>query len=182
IAAAATTASQADVAVVYGGTSLAVEQEGTDRTAIELNICQRQLIQAVLSAQPRTVVVFMSAGPVVDQFTDTNVPAVLQGWWNGQNGGNAIADVLFGDINPGGRLPYTWYMSTSQLPSSTDYDISHGYTYMYINGAPMYPFGHGLSYTQFKYSNLSIGSKYITRDGTLLVSVDVENTGARAGD
>jgi beta-glucosidase len=182
IQAAATTANQADVAIVFGGTNLSVEQEGTDRTAIELNVCQDQLIQAVYAANPKTVVVFMSAGPVANQFSAANIPGILQGWWNGQNGGNAIADVLFGDVNPAGRLPYTWYASTSQLPSSTDYDISHGYTYMYNQFPPLYPFGHGLSYTQFKYSNLLMLSKIITKAATLQVEFDVQNTGARAGD
>jgi beta-glucosidase len=109
----------------------------------------------------------MSAGPLTVPWLKQNVPAMLQAWWPGEEGGNAIADVLFGDYNPAGRLPHTVYASEKQVPPLNEYDVSKGFTYMYLNGAPLYAFGHGLSYTTFKYSNLRLASKRITAAGTL---------------
>jgi beta-glucosidase len=93
-----------------------------------------------------------------------------------------VAEVLFGDYNPGGRLPYTVYQSVADLPPMDEYDITKGFTYMYFDGKPAYPFGHGLSYTAFNYTNLNISSKQIPGTGQLTVSVDVQNAGQRAGD
>lgn len=182
IQAAASTASQAQVAVVYVGTNNSVETEGRDRTTINLNPCMDQLVQAVYAANPNTVVVYMNAGPVADIWVQQNIPAIVEGQWDGEQGGNAIADVLFGDYNPGGKLPYTVYMNDAQYPPVTQYDISQGFTYMYINGTPLYPFGHGLSYTQFTYTNLQLSPKEVASNGTLQVSFKVQNTGAVTGD
>jgi beta-glucosidase len=99
-----------------------------------------------------------------------------------QDEGTALAQVLFGDYNPGGRLVETWPSSLEQLPPMMDYNIRHGRTYMYFKGEPLYPFGFGLSYTTFKYSNLRTSSAQLARDGAITVSVDVTNTGSRAGD
>src|SRR5208337_2615421 len=96
--------------------------------------------------------------------------------------GTAIAQILFGDVNPAGRLPHTVYASEAQVPPQDEYDISKGFTYMYVKGEPLYPFGYGLSYTQFKYSNLRISPERLAASGTAAVSVDVENNGMRAGD
>ena len=85
-----------------------------------------------------------------------NVPALLQAWWPGEEGGHAIADVLFGNVNPAGRLPHTVYASEAQVPPVSEYDVTKGFTYMYVNGEPLFPFGHGLSYTTFKYGGLEI--------------------------
>jgi beta-glucosidase len=101
---------------------------------------------------------------------------------NSQEEGNALADVLFGDYNPAGRLVVTWPMSLDQLPPMMDYDIRHGRTYMYFRRKPLYSFGDGLSYTTFAYSNLRTSSAQLKRDGEIAVSVDVRNTGSRAGD
>jgi beta-glucosidase len=175
-------AKKADVAIVYVGTTLEVEAEGRDRTALSLPGNQEELVRAVLTANPRTVVVELNAGPLTIPWIKQHVPAILEAWWAGEEGGNAIADVIFGDVNPGGRLPQTVYASENQVPPQDEYDVTKGFTYMYLNGEPLFPFGHGLSYTQFKYSKLQVASKQIPTNGKVTVSVDVKNTGKREGD
>ncbi|BCM89172.1 xylan 1,4-beta-xylosidase [Abditibacteriota bacterium] len=179
---AVTAARGADVALVFIGTNASVEQEGRDRKTLGLTGNQEKLAEAVFAANPRTIVVEMSAGPLTVPWLKQNVPAMLQAWWPGEEGGHAIADVLFGDVNPAGRLPHTVYASEAQVPPQNEYDVTKGYTYMYLNGAPLFPFGHGLSYTQFKYSNLQVQPKRIAANGKVTVSVDVQNIGARSGD
>ncbi len=179
---AADLAKQADVAVVFVGTNATIEQEARDRKSLGLAGNQEELVKAVLAANPRTIVVQMSAGPLTVPSLKQSVPAMLQAWWPGEEGGHAIADVLFGDANPAGRLPHTVYASEAQVPSVEEYDITKGFTYMYVNGAPLYAFGHGLSYTTFKYSHLRVSSNEIPASGTVTVTVDVKNTGKRAGD
>ena len=179
---AAAAAKKSDVAVLYVGINHLLEREGLDRTYIDLPPVQEELIKRVYEANPRTVVVLMNGGPVAVKWPKENVPAVLDMFYAGEEGGNAIADVLFGDCNPGGRLPYTVYESVAQVPPMTEYDITKGFTYMYFEGPPVYPFGHGLSYTTFRYANLRISSKQIPGHGQVTVRVDVQNTGQRAGD
>ena len=179
---AAAAAKKSDVAVLYVGINHLLEREGLDRTYIDLPPVQEELIKRVYEANPRTVVVLMNGGPVAVKWAKENVPAVLDMFYAGEEGGNAIADVLFGDCNPGGRLPYTVYESVAQVPPMTEYDITKGFTYMYFEGPPVYPFGHGLSYTTFRYANLRISSKQIPGHGQVAVRVDVQNTGQRAGD
>ena len=179
---AAAAAKKSDVAVLYVGINHLLEREGLDRTYIDLPPVQEELIKRVYEANPRTVVVLMNGGPVAVKWAKENVPAVLDMFYAGEEGGNAIADVLFGDCNPGGRLPYTVYESVAQVPPMTEYDITKGFTYMYFEGPPVYPFGHGLSYTTFRYANLRISSKQIPGHGQVAVRVDVQNTGKRAGD
>jgi beta-glucosidase len=175
-------ARDADVAVVFVGTTAAVEQEDRDRKTLGLTGNQEELAEAVVAANPRTVVIEMSAGPLtVPQLKET-IPAMLQAWWAGEEGGHAIADVLFGDVNPAGRLPHTVYASEAQVPPLDEYDITKGFTYMYVNGEPLFPFGHGLSYTTFQYSGLKLSADKIKSDGQVNVSLDVKNTGARSGD
>lgn len=171
-----------DVAVVCVGTNTRIEHEGRDRTHLGLPGEQLALVEAVYAANPRTIVVLMSAGPLTVPWIKDHIPAVLQGWWGGEEGGHAIADVLFGDYNPAGRLPWTVYASEAQVPPLDEYDVTKGFTYMYINGAPLYAFGHGLSYTTFKYSHLRVSTESLAADGTLTVGIDVQNTGERAGD
>lgn len=172
----------ADVAIVCVGTNLKVEAEDRDRTSLMLPGMQEKLIEAVYATNPKTVVVLMNAGPLSTRWARDNVPAMLEAWYAGEEGGNAIADVLLGDYNPAGRLPYTVYESTDQVPPQDDYDITHGYTYMYFTGEPVFPFGHGLSYTSFGYSPLVVSPAQISPDGTITLSVDVTNNGTRAGD
>jgi beta-glucosidase len=179
---AAELAKQADVALVFVGTDASVEQEGRDRRTLGLTGNQEELVKAVLAANPRTVVVEMSAGPLTVPWLKQNIPAMLQAWWPGDEGGHAIADVLFGDINPAGRLPHTVYASEEQVPPREEYDVTKGFTYMYVKGEPLFPFGHGLSYTTFKYSELKL-SQATARDGdTITAALDVANTGGRDGD
>ena len=147
-------------------------REGRDRESIDLS--QEELVKQVYAANPKTVVVLVSSFPYAINWTQQNVPAILHIAHAAQEQGTAIAQVLFGDYNPAGRLNQTWPKSIDQLPPMMDYDIRHGRTYMYFKGEPLYPFGYGLSYTTFEYSNL----KY--RPG--IVTVEVTNTGKRAGD
>ena len=128
------------------------------------------------------MVVLVTAGPVAVDWAQANVPAILTAFYDGQEQGTAIADVLFGDTNPGGKLTTTWYTGDTTLPPIGDYDLRKGRTYLYFKGQPLYPFGHGLSYTTFAYSNLVIGPAVIGATGATTVSVDVTNTGPRAGD
>lgn len=175
-------ARQADVAIVFIGTTAAIEQEGRDRKTLGLTGNQEALVEAVSAANPRTVVVEMSAGPLTVPWIAKNVPAMLQAWWPGEEGGHAIAGVLFGDVNPAGRLPHTVYVSEAQVPPVIDYDVTDGFTYMYVKGAPLFPFGHGLSYTTFKYSNLKLSAKKIPATGSMQIQFDVNNSGILAGD
>ncbi len=189
---AARIASHADVAIVVVGNHPTCNakwakcplpsdgKEAIDRTSITLE--QEALVQDVLAANPRTVVVLISSFPFAIQWTEEHAPAILHMAHNSQEEGNALADALFGDYNPGGRLVVTWPASLDQLPPMMDYDIRHGRTYMYFKQRPLYPFGFGLSYTTFAYSNLRLSSGELKRDGEITVTVDVRNTGTRAGD
>jgi beta-glucosidase len=175
-------AKRADVAILYLGTTTGIEQEGRDRTSLGLPANQEKLAEAVIAANPRTVVVLMSAGPLTVPWLQQHARAMLQGWWLGEEGGNAIADVIFGEVNPAGRLPYTIYASQAQVPPQDEYDISKGFTYMYVKGEPLYPFGYGLSYSTFKYAKLRVSPERFSADQNISVTVDVKNTGRRAGD
>ncbi|HTW57324.1 MAG TPA: glycoside hydrolase family 3 C-terminal domain-containing protein [Terriglobales bacterium] len=155
-------------------------KEAIDRKSITLE--QEELVKQVLAVNPRTVVVLISSFPFAIQWTQEHAPAILHMAHNSQEEGNALADALFGDYDPAGRLVVTWPMSLDQLPPMMDYDLRHGRTYMYFRGKPLYPFGYGLSYTTFAYSNLRISSGQLKRNGEITVSFDVQNTGSRAGD
>jgi len=154
--------------------------ENRDRQSIDLD--QEDLVREVYHANPKTVVVLVSGFPYAIDWTRQNVPAILHTSHSGQEEGTAIADVLFGDYNPAGRLVETWPKSLEQLPPMMDYNIRHGRTYMYFRGEPLYPFGYGLSYTTFQYSKLHLSSSRLPRDGRLTVNLAVTNTGTRDGD
>jgi beta-glucosidase len=155
-------------------------KEAIDRKSITLE--QEELVKQVVAVNPRTVVVLISSFPYAIRWTEDHVPAILHMAHNSQEEGNALADALFGDYNPGGRLVVTWPMSLDQLPPMMDYDIRHGRTYMYFRDKPLYSFGYGLSYTTFAYSNLRTSSDRLDANGEMTVSVDITNTGSRAGD
>jgi beta-glucosidase len=155
-------------------------KEAIDRKSITLE--QEELVKQVLAVNRRTVVVLISSFPFAISWTQEHVPAIVHMAHNSQEEGNALADVLFGDYNPGGRLVVTWPMSLDQLPPMMDYDIRHGRTYMYFRQQPEYPFGFGLSFTSFAYSNLRTSAEQLKSGGEITVSVDVRNTGLRAGD
>jgi len=155
-------------------------KEAIDRKSISLE--QEELAKQVYAANPRTIVVLISSFPFAINWTNANIPAILHMTHNSQEEGNALADVLFGDYNPAGRLVHTWPHSMDDLPPIMDYNIRNGRTYMYFKGKPLFPFGYGLSYTTFEYSNLRKSSSRLGADGSITVSVNVKNTGTRAGD
>jgi beta-glucosidase len=155
-------------------------KEAIDRKSISLE--QEELVKQVYAVNRHTIVVLIASFPYAIRWTEEHVPAILHMTHNSQEEGAALADVLFGDYDPGGRLVTTWPMSLDQLPAMMDYDIRHGHTYMYFKGSPLYPFGYGLSYTSFEYSNLMTSSNSIGGDGQITVSVNVRNVGSRVGD
>jgi beta-glucosidase len=155
-------------------------KEAVDRRSITLE--QEELVRQVHEANPHTVVVLVASFPFAVSWTQANVPAIVHMTHNSQEMGNALADVLFGDYNPAGRLVQTWPRSLDQLPPMMDYDLRHGRTYMYFQGQPLYPFGHGLSYTTFDDSDLATSAATLGPGGTVSVSVNVRNAGLRAGE
>lgn len=157
-------------------------KEAVDRRDIVLQPDQEDFIRRVAAANPRTIVVLISSFPYAMPWAAEHATTILHLTHASQELGSALADVIFGDVNPGGKLAQTWPKSIAQLPPLMDYDLKHGRTYMYFDGEPQYPFGHGLSYTTFAFSHLRTDTPRLARDGTLHVSVDVANTGARGGD
>jgi beta-glucosidase len=193
VAAAIALAKASDVAIVCVGNNPNLDngwkkisspsegREDLDRKTITLDE-QEELIKQILAANPKTIVVLKSSFPYAINWTQENVPAILHMAHSSQEEGNALADVLFGDYNPGGRLVQTWPKSLDQLPEMLDYDIRNGRTYMYFKNEPLYPFGFGLSYTTFVWSNFKPGDGTLAKDGSITVNVDIQNTGKHAGD
>jgi beta-glucosidase len=191
---AANLAAESDVALVFVGNhptcnmrfgQCALPSEGkeaVDRKSIELDPAQLSLIRRVKAANAKTVVVLVSSFPYAIGWVQENVPAILHMAHSSQEEGNALADVLFGDYNPAGRLVATWVKSVDDLPPMMDYDIRKGRTYLYFKGQPLYPFGFGLSYTTFAYSNLRTSADSVNAAGEVVASVDVKNTGTHPGD
>ena len=183
-------ARQSDAVVMVMGLTPSIEGEemdvniegfrGGDRTDIVLPRPQEQLIKDIHALGKPVVLVLMGGSAIAVNWSSENTPAILQTWYPGQFGGTAIADVLFGDYNPAGRLPVTFYKSVDQLPPFDDYKME-GHTYRYFRGDPLYPFGYGLSFTKFAYSNLKLAKKVKT-GGSIRLSVVVQNTGTVAGD
>ncbi|MBC7327267.1 glycoside hydrolase family 3 C-terminal domain-containing protein [bacterium] len=174
---AAEAARNSDVAVVFVGI---VEGEGQDRANINLPGFQEELIKEVVKTGTPTVVVIIAGSAVTGDWID-EVPAILMAWYPGQEGGTAIAETLFGDNNPGGKLPITWPRYVGQLPLYYNFKpTGRGYDYVDMPGSPLFPFGHGLSYTKFEYSNLKINANENT--GNVEISFEIKNTGDRTGD
>lgn len=155
-------------------------KESVDR--VDLVLPDEPFIRRVVAANPRTVVVLVASYPYGIASTHVCAPAILKLTQSSQELGNALADVLFGDVTPGGRLVQTWLHSVEDLPPMLDYDLRLGRAYLYYEGTPLYPFGYGLSYTTFGYANLRTSAQALPAGGTLDVSVDVTNTGKRTGD
>ena len=177
-------ASWADIAVVVLGITGRIEGEegaGGDREDIGLMGVQEDLLKAVHATGTPVVLVLLSGSAVAINWAEENVPAILAAWYPGQDGGIAIADVLFGDYNPAGRLPVTFYKSLDQLPPFEDYRMANR-TYRYFQDEPLYPFGYGLSYTTFKYKDLRLTPGSIQAGENIQVQVTVENTGELPGD
>jgi beta-glucosidase len=186
-------AQQADAVVLCLGLTAALEGEempvtvegfrGGDRTRIDLPATQQRLLERIVAVGKPTVLVLMSGSAVAINWAQEHVPAIVEAWYGGQAAGSALADVLFGDYNPGGRLPVTFYKSVDDLPPFDDYRMAGGgRTYRFFKGTPLYPFGYGLSYVAFAYRNLRPSAERLGSSDTLIVSVDVTNTGRRPGD
>jgi beta-glucosidase len=175
-------AREADVALVFVGVDQQVDREAHDRSYIHLPGVQHELVQAVYAGNPRTVLIISSNAPVAVNWEQDHLPAIVGGLFLGEQQGYALADVLFGDYNPGGKVSTTWYRSVKDLPNFYDYNIRHGRTYMYFHGTPLYPFGHGLSYTTFRYANLRTSGETLKPGGKIICSADVTNSGSRDGD
>jgi beta-glucosidase len=171
----------ADVVVLVCGVTGAVDREGMDRNTIGLPGVQPDLIQAIYAVNPKIVLVVSSNNTVAVEWEQEHLPAIVGAICAGQAQGTAIAEVLFGDYNPGGKLPCTWYRSLDQLPSFHDYDLRKGRTYMYFEGDALYPFGHGLSYTTFQLDELQMHAPTLGPGEKVNISVAVTNTGQRAG-
>jgi beta-glucosidase len=181
---------QADVVVMVLGLSPSLEGEemevkvkgfsGGDRTDLNLPEAQENLLKAVVATGKPVVLVLLNGSALAINWANNNVPGIIEAWYPGEEGGSAVADVLFGDYNPGGRLPVTFYKSIDDLPPFRDYNME-GRTYRYYKGEPLYPFGYGLSYTNFTYSNLKV-PKRVKASDKIEISIDVQNAGARGGD
>lgn len=183
-------AQQADVVVLVMGLSQRLEGEempiqvdgfaGGDRTHLKLPKTQRDLMRELKKLEKPTILILLNGSAVAVNWANDNLDAIISAGYPGQEGGNAVADVLFGDYNPAGRLPVTYYKSVEQLPPFDDYDMK-GRTYKYFSGEPLYPFGYGLSYTTFQYIGLKVPSK-VKMGKNVPVKVTVTNTGKVAGD
>jgi beta-glucosidase len=185
------TARMSDVIVYVGGISPRLEGEemkvdydgfsGGDRTQIELPPVQTEMLKALQATGKPVVFVNCSGGAIAMPWAATNLPAILQAWYPGEQGGRAVADVLFGDVNPAGRLPVTFYRSTGDLPAFEDYSMSNR-TYRYFGGQPLFAFGHGLSYTQFRYSDPKLNGTNFAAGDTIKLTFALLNAGACDGD
>jgi beta-glucosidase len=185
------TAKASDVVVFVGGLTGDVEGEemkvnypgfsGGDRTDLNLPGPQQKLLEALHATGKPVVLVLTTGSAIAVDWAKEKLPAILVAWYPGQRGGNAVADVLFGTANPSGRLPVTFYKASEKLPAFDDYNMQ-GRTYRYFRGEPLYPFGHGLSFTKFEYSDLKVDQPNAAEGGRIQVSVTVKNSGARAGD
>jgi beta-glucosidase len=182
---------KADLAIAFLGLSPNIEGEempvhvngfeGGDRSTIELPAVQLQLAQALAATGKPLIIVLMNGSALAFGDVAQKASAILEAWYPGESGGTAIAETLFGENNPSGRLPLTFYAGTNQLPAFDDYSMK-GRTYRYFAGTPLYPFGYGLSYTSFQYSNGTLSSKSLHAGEPLKVSVQLKNTGDRSGE
>jgi beta-glucosidase len=183
-------ARDADIVIMVLGISPRLEGEqgqaaesdlGGDRINIELPGSQKDLLKAIHKVGKPIVLVLTGGSALSFNFAKKNIPAILFGWYPGEEGGKAVAEVIFGDFNPAGRLPVTFYKSVDQIPEIRDYSMV-GRTYRYFKGESLYPFGYGLSYTDFRYSGLKISSDEIKKGENIKISVDIENIGKREGE
>ena len=184
-------AKESDVVIIAVGESADMSGEAASRSSLDLPGRQLDLVKAVQATGKPTVVVLMNGRPLTINWIAENTPAILETWFAGTQAGNAIADVLFGDVNPGGKLPVTFPRSVGQIPLYYNHkntgrppDANNKYTskYLDVDWTPLFPFGYGLSYTQFKITNLKLAAGLMRPDAKQTVSVEVENVGKRAGD
>jgi beta-glucosidase len=191
IAEAVRVATEADAVVLAIGESADMSGEARSRSSLDLPGRQLDLAKAIQATGKPVAVVLMNGRPLSINWVAENVPAILETWFAGSQAGNAIADVLFGDVNPGGKLPVTFPRTVGQVPIYYNHmntgrppDPNNPYTSKYIDApwTPLYPFGYGLSYTEFRFSNLQLSAPRTRPNGSVKISVEVENTGKRAGD
>jgi beta-glucosidase len=188
-------AASADILIYVGGINSQLEgEEGNargsggvegfrngDRTRIELPQMQEDFLHALHATGKPVILINCSGSAMAIPWEAEHLPAILQAWYPGEEGGRAVGEVLFGDVNPSGRLPVTFYQSTLDLPAFTNYSMANR-TYRYFTGKPLFAFGHGLSYTKFTFQGGKLETKKIAADGTVKVSFTVKNTGGREGD
>jgi len=182
---------KADVVIMFMGLSPRLEGEemnvkvkgfgGGDRTSLDLPESQENLMKKIKETGKPMVLVLLNGSAVSINWEDKNIPAILEAWYPGQAAGDAIADILFGDYNPSGRLPVTFYKSVDQIPAFTDYGMK-GRTYRYFEGDVLYPFGHGLSYSNFEYKNVRLEKGKISANESVYLYADVTNKGKMKGD
>lgn len=175
-------AKDADTVLIFVGDDQQIDREGHDRDFLNLPGAQHELVKAVHAVNPKTILVISSNCPVTVNWEQENLPAIVGGIFLGQEQGHALADVIFGAYNPGGKLNTTWYRDLSDLPDFHSYNIRYGRTYLYFEGAPLYPFGHGLSYTSFQYSGLRVTDDSLKPGGSISARMQVTNTGKVEGD
>ncbi|HME34325.1 MAG TPA: glycoside hydrolase family 3 N-terminal domain-containing protein [Candidatus Sulfotelmatobacter sp.] len=188
IRAAATVARQSDLAIVVVGENESTNREAWseqhlgDRDSLDLLGSQQALIQAIVETGKPVVVLLINGRPLSINYVKEHVPAILEGWYLGEQGGTAAANVLFGDVNPGGKLPISFPRSVGQLPAFYDHKPSRNRSYLFDGREPIFPFGYGLSYTQFRFENVRVEPKQIRTGGSAKISVDITNAGSRSGD
>lgn len=170
-----------DVVLVALGSDEKMERENHDMTSIYLPEEQEKLLKAIYQVNPRIVLVFHSGNPLTSEWADVHIPAIMQAWYPGQEAGRALADLLFGNENPSGKLPMTIYRAEDQLPDILDFDMWKGRTYRYMKEDPLYGFGHGLSYTSFGFDGIQ-GNDTLKSGTTLQCSVELSNTGKWTGE
>lgn len=170
-------AKKSELTIAVLGVNKNFEREGQDGESIRLSKDQEVFIQEIYKANPKTVVVLIAGGSLSIPWINKNIPGIVDAWYAGQQGGNAIADVLFGNYNPSGKLTLTFYNDLNEIPPIIDFDITKGRTYQYFKGKPLYPFGFGLSYTTFKYHDLKLSKQ----TGAIKVGFNIQNTGSKQG-
>ena len=183
-------AADADVVVAVLGELSGMSSEAASRATLDLPGVQQQMLEVAAASGKPVILVLENGRPLNIGWASEHVPAILESWYPGTEGGNAVADVLFGDVNPGGKLPVSWPRAAGQEPLYYNHTLTHDpedaptFTSRYwdLSSKPLYPFGYGLSYTTFKFANLRLSQQSITREGATEVSVDVTNTGTTAGD
>ena len=169
---------ECETVIAVMGINKSIEREGQDRYDIQLPADQREFLQEIYKVNSNMIVILVAGSSLAINWMDEHVPAIVNAWYPGEQGGTAVAEVLFGDYNPAGRLPLTYYKSLDELPPFDDYDITKGRTYKYFKGEVLYPFGYGLSYSSFKYSDLRVKDEAYE----VAVSFRLKNTGKRNGD
>lgn len=170
-----------DIVLVALGSDEKMARENHDMPSIYLPEGQEKLLKEIYQVNPRIVLVFHTGNPLTSEWADTHIPAIMQAWYPGQEAGRALANLLFGNENPSGKLPMTIYKTEEQLPDILDFDMWKGRTYRYMKGEPLYGFGHGLSYTSFEFDNIQ-GNDTLQPDAILQCSVELSNSGQLAGE